>query len=54
VEPVDERSFIRTGGGFTWQLGQLDVGDGVDGVGAGDVAGAPCCVEAGVLAGACV
>jgi hypothetical protein len=47
--------FIRTGGGFTWQLGQLDVGDGagVDGIGAGDVAGASCCVEVGVLAGAC-
>jgi hypothetical protein len=38
------------------QLGQLDVGDGADveGVGAGDVAGAPCWVESGVLAGACV
>jgi hypothetical protein len=42
-------------GGFTWPLGQLDVGDGADveGAGAGDVAGAPGCVEAGVLAGAC-
>jgi hypothetical protein len=52
--PVDERSFIRTGDSFTRQLGQLDVGDGADveEVGAGDVAGAPCCVEVGVLPGA--
>jgi hypothetical protein len=32
------------------------VGDGaeLEGAGAGDVAGPPCCVAAGVLAGACV